>query len=317
MDTSNSTEAKFVEHFHIPEVARPYLHIFFTQKDLWLGAAVTEQSFTADFIQKITQEQEIDSYIQTLYHRGVISIVDPEKRLYRLNDFYGYLDIFCVSRKEEYQGKIPKEGRRAIDAWYFKAYCEGLDQDYKKPPTKDRILSLEEALAKVDEDDRPIYRTHCDCKCLLGDCGLPTDVCLSYKSGLNSYSDRGISRRIDKEEAKEVLRFANKAGLMQTWNPDGFCNCCGDCCYLFRVQKVRDSKRIWPVQSYLIQFDQEKCVGCGSCVKRCHFSVFTKNTAGKIEVDTSQCVGCGICAEGCKKGALELKALVQGNEREE
>lgn len=307
--------SEFIRNFEIPDEAALFLDFFFTKEDIRLGAAAGKEQFSEELVKGLMGEKA-EAYCRDAYRRGIISIADREKKLYRLNNFYGFLDIFCTSRKEDYQTHLTREERRKLDDWYFRKYCERLDPDTESRPTEDVILSLDEAIRKVREDNRQIYQTHCDCKCLSGDCGLPTYVCLTYRDGVNSNADRGICKPIDKETAIEVLKKAHRAGLMQTWNPGGFCNCCGDCCYLFRAQKVRGSKRIWPAQHYLVSWEQEKCISCGLCRKRCHFGVFKRDENGKIFADNKECVGCGVCVSACPKQALTLKEL-KGNETEE
>ena len=156
-----------------------------------------------------------------------------------------------------------------------------------------------------DQKDRPVYLNNCDCKSLTGDCGLPVRTCITYKDGINTFADRGLSERIDAERAKEIIRETDKAGLMHTCNPNGICNCCDDCCYLFRGQKLLDSYAVWPLTDYIVSFDEDKCVGCGLCVKRCRMKVFEKD-GRKITADTAHCAGCGLCVNTCPKKALTL-----------
>ncbi|MCD7736847.1 MAG: 4Fe-4S binding protein, partial [Lachnospiraceae bacterium] len=155
--------------------------------------------------------------------------------------------------------------------------------------------------------DRPVYLNYCDCKSLNGQCGKPRDTCITYKDGINTYVHRGLGKRIDAETAKEVVRRADRAGLMHTVNPTGICNCCDDCCYLFRSQKRRKSGGFWLKTDHVISWDQEKCVGCGLCKKRCRFQVFSGEKK-ELCLDFSRCVGCGLCASACPGGALELVA---------
>lgn len=298
----------FIEKFKIPDVAVKFIDIMFTENDKIIGTKIEKEIFTKNDVADLIS-MDAQAYLDDAYQRGIVCIVNRERGTYKLNYFYGFLDVFCVTSKEKYHAEVSREDRGKIDDWYFKAYCDNLDQDYSKPPTQDRILTLEEALEYVDRDERQLYWTHCDCKCLLGDCGLPTKVCLSYYQGDNSYSDRKVSEPVSKEKAKQIIVDADKAGLIHTWNPNGFCNCCGDCCYLFRAQEVRDSKRIWPIQEYVISFIEENCIGCGLCIKRCHFKVFTKKQNRKISLDTSKCMGCGLCANTCQRNALKLERL--------
>lgn len=297
-----------IKNFSIPDVAVPYIDIFFTENDQKVISGVNSEYFTETDVASFIDE-DVTTYLDSAYKRGIVSYVNKQKKEYKLNTFYGFLDVFVVTQKERYHREFTREQRGKIDDWYFAAYVEGLDPDYSKRPTEDVILTLDEALEYVDKDDRQLFWTHCDCKCLLGDCNLPTKVCLSYYQGDNTYSDRQVSEPVSKEQAKQIIKDADKAGLMHTWNPNGFCNCCGDCCYLFRAQEVRQSQRLWPRQNYIISFDAGKCVGCGLCTRRCHFNVMTQDENRKISVDNTRCVGCGICANACPTGALSLIKL--------
>ena len=292
------------EKFEIPKEAQEFTDIFFTEDDINVINAVDKDDFSAEDVKQVVEDA--NGYLDDAYKRGVVSFLDRANGRYKLNNFYGFLDVFVVTQKEKYHSQLTRAQRGAIDDWYFGAYIKRLDPDYSKPPTEDVILTLEESLEYIDKDDRQLFWTHCDCKCLLGDCGLPTKVCLSYYVGDNAYSDRKVSEPVSKEKAKEIMIEADKAGLMHTWNPNGFCNCCGDCCYLFRAQKVRNSQRLWPKQNYIVSIDSEKCIGCGLCSRRCHFEVPSVNENKKAVLDTTNCVGCGICVNACPTKALKL-----------
>lgn len=294
----------FIRKFQIPDVARKYVDLIFTQQEIAFAEKMEKEIFSREDIARIVPG-DVEGFIRDSYRRGLISIQDEKTGSYRLNNFYGQLDVFVVSEQEKYR-TIPEEDRRKIDAWYFEQYYEGLDPDRGVRPTADMILTLEETIAFIDSQDRPVYLNYCDCRSLLGDCGLPVKTCITYKDGINTFAHRGLSEKIDKERAKEVVREADKKGLMHTANPNGICNCCGDCCYLFRSQKRRKSIGLWPAAKYRISLEKETCIGCGKCVRRCHFGVLEK-VDGVVRVNSEACVGCGICATGCPAGALSLK----------
>jgi len=49
--------------------------------------------------------------------------------------------------------------------------------------------------------------------------------------------------------------------------------------------------------------NQEKCIGCGSCVDVCPVgAIFMKN--GKAVVDQDKCIHCGKCLNVCPKEAI-------------
>ena len=52
-----------------------------------------------------------------------------------------------------------------------------------------------------------------------------------------------------------------------------------------------------------VKVNEDKCVGCKSCLKIGCPAVSFKN--GKAVIDTSLCVGCEVCTQMCKLEAIE------------
>ncbi|MBQ9031286.1 MAG: 4Fe-4S binding protein [Parasporobacterium sp.] len=286
---------RIVRNFEIPDAARDFVDFFFDEKEQKLiaeygGKRITEADFPAPFL-------ELE------YHRGVLSKTDERGKEFVLNHFYGFLDVFCVSRPE--YGQLSPAQKTALDDWYFDAYFDSLDKT-QQCPTPDRVIPLEELLAEIDADPRPLYLNYCDCRSLTGNCGFPVRTCITYKNGINSFVDRGLAEPIDKETAKEILRDLDKEGLMHTTMGQSICNCCNDCCYLFRSQRRLQSYGTWPISKYRIHMDEDQCIGCSRCVTRCRLGVFRRNREQGISMDRSKCVGCGICVSTCPANALKL-----------
>ena len=59
-----------------------------------------------------------------------------------------------------------------------------------------------------------------------------------------------------------------------------------------------------------LEFDTEKCTGCGICLEVCpHRLLFLSD--GKIAVtDIDRCIECGACARNCAFGAIQVEAGV-------
>jgi pyruvate formate lyase activating enzyme len=54
-----------------------------------------------------------------------------------------------------------------------------------------------------------------------------------------------------------------------------------------------------------IQWLENRCIGCGTCIKTCPENCLTKAEQG-IMIDRQICTGCGDCAEACPANAMEL-----------
>lgn len=296
----------FIERFGVPQVALEEVNTFFSEEEINFVEKINKDIFEKEDVEKII-DREADDFIAQSYHRGIISIDDEQKKTYTLCNFKRFLDIFVVSETAKYKG-IEEGRRKSISDWYFEEYYKTKDPDPNVKASPDEIMTVDEICDFIDSQDRPVYLNYCDCRSFAGDCGKPTKTCITYHNEPNSFVHRGLSEEIDKERAKQVVRDADKAGLMHTANPNGICNCCRDCCYLFKAQDRRGSHGIWPASKHKIVVHQDKCIGCGKCQKRCYFNVFEIEDR-KAKADVQKCVGCGICATGCPVGAIEVVDL--------
>ncbi len=304
--SSPLTEEKkrIMDRMSMPETAAELIDFFFTEEDQKL---ILRYEKGEAFLESVLSE----SYRKDAFHRGIINKTDETGRYYCLNSFYGLLDVFCVGQKRKYRS-LPKEKRVELDAWYFQEYMDSLDPDLTKRATSDVVLTFEEMLRFLEDkaaEGHSFYHADCDCKSLNGDCGAPDRTCISYAPGINSYVARGLTTELTLEEAKDVIRQTEKEGVVHTVSDHGICNCCSDCCYLFRGQKVRKSTGFWPKSPHVISMDSDKCISCGKCTKRCRFDVFEKIGKGKeavIQTNILNCIGCELCANTCPTGALKL-----------
>ncbi len=287
------------QKFKVPDIALGLIDFFFTDEDQDFIASLPGEEFDGAAVSP--------GYIADAFSRGIISEAEERSR-FRLNDFYGMLDIFSISQTERYHS-LSRQTRRMLDDWYFDSYVKSLDADLHVRPTADKVLTLDEMLEFIDDLPEPLYWAYCDCKSLCGDCGLPSHTCISFTAGINSYYSRGVSETITRDEAKDIIRKADDAGLVHTVSSHGICNCCDDCCYLFRAQRVRQSVGFWPESPHIVDYDADKCISCGKCITRCHFGVFEKRTEeGRTVIctDTTRCIGCALCVQTCPVNALSV-----------
>ncbi|MGN8739940.1 ATP-binding protein [Bilifractor sp. HCP3S3_D3] len=305
-------EKEIGEKFQMPEVGVRLIDFFFTEED---------RKFILSFDGTPVSYRSLDpGYAADAFRRGVLARVrrddtpeDPDAAAdpdydYTLNNFYGMLDVLSVNETRRYH-TLPADLRVKLDQWYFDEYEKSLDPDPRVRPTTDEIISLQEMLDFIDQEERPLYLARCDCKCLGGQAEDPTNTCINFVHGDNSFVTRKISDRITKEQAKQIIRDADKAGLVHTISDHGICNCNATDCYLFRVQRDRRSVGFWPKAPHIISYDANPCIGCGRCVKRCRFDVISMTGRGKnasLSFRMDECNGCGICASTCPADALHL-----------
>lgn len=171
------------------------------------------------------------------------------------------------------------------------------------------------------DDVRSMLRTKdtivvTDCLCrktqkLLGKgCGKPLETCFVFGSMAQFYIENKIGRRVSAEEAIELVRIAQEAGLVTqpatTQNPGGICNCCGDCCIILRSVKKfpKPAERVF--SNYQVAVDAEKCTGSKVCLRRCPMGANSMNKDGISQVDLDRCIGCGLCVVTCESGARKL-----------
>ncbi len=140
-------------------------------------------------------------------------------------------------------------------------------------------------------------------------CDKPRETCLVFGPGVDYYEANGLGRRIDAEEALEILKLADKKGLvLQPTNAKkimNICCCCGCCCQVLKNIK-RHPKPAEVVSSpFIAEADPSSCKGCGICLERCQMEALSL-VDEKVVLDLDRCIGCGLCVSTCPTGSLTL-----------
>ncbi|MGD9347304.1 MAG: 4Fe-4S binding protein [Candidatus Aminicenantes bacterium] len=140
-------------------------------------------------------------------------------------------------------------------------------------------------------------------------CERPEESCLIFGRGADLYHDRGIGRFIDKEEALEILKKAEEAGLvLQPSNSKdivNICCCCGCCCGVLRTIKHHPKPATIISSPFICEVDRDSCIGCGVCVERCQMDALSLEE-DKVVLDQDRCIGCGLCVTTCLTDSLVL-----------
>ncbi len=141
-------------------------------------------------------------------------------------------------------------------------------------------------------------------------CDKPQENCMMFGSHADYYVENGMGRYITAEEAKQIARQSEEAGLvMQPFNSQkigGMCSCCGDCCGILRSLKMQPKPAQSVQSNYFALVDEDSCIGCEDCLDRCQMDAIDMvDDIAVINLD--KCIGCGLCVTTCSGEALRLE----------
>jgi ferredoxin len=156
-----------------------------------------------------------------------------------------------------------------------------------------------------------------DCICrkqrkLIGEaCEHPIDVCMIFSRRPNTFDDSTYIKALTKDEALEVLRRAEEAGLVHTVGNQQHgvyyvCNCCACSCALLRGVTEHGLMSAIEPSAFQAAVDEDLCTGCELCLDRCQFGALSV-VDNLCQVDEKRCFGCGLCVTACQDEALSLK----------
>jgi NAD-dependent dihydropyrimidine dehydrogenase PreA subunit len=304
-----------IECFQIPEEARSYVINFLNEGEIRVIRKIGKDVYSLENLQALLEPLVDDpmTFIAAAYSRGVFNKVEEGGVIkYQVANFYRRLAFFAQYEADAWAA-IPREHRRALDAWYVREYAEGARsrlEAVRKDPTRlienAYFVTLDEALDIIDKLDDDPYMIPCNCKSVAMNCDKPRNVCIAFMKGINSEWDRGHGKPLTRQEAKELLRFANKNGLMQTSEfQHAICNCDGCCCYPIRASQMIGAKGLWPKKLYSVIWNKDRCINCKKCTKICNFGAFAEKE-GKVFFDEKNCWGCTICSSNCPVNAISF-----------
>jgi len=320
----------FLSGFEIPDFIKPWIDRFFEDIEIELVMRLADQPLTRSEINRAFQSglnpdpSDADSdFAVRAYRKGIINRRDDD--CFVPADFHARFDKWAM-----FEGwkDIPGKIRSQLNAWEL-AYYERQHADQiralKKgqPRERSRIypeyILLHEAEALIDRATH-IYLVPCNCRSMMQKCSQSVYTCLRFEN------DRGVGWEISKSRAKEIVRAANKSGLMQSGElgitADGvisgaICNCCADCCYPHKLAEFRNAQKLWPLSRYVARYLKDRCIACGRCTRRCPFQAFTsakRNQPAKLQSEIIHfnedlCRGCGVCSTGCPEKAIEMTGI--------
>jgi NAD-dependent dihydropyrimidine dehydrogenase PreA subunit len=228
--------------------------------------------------------------------------------------FEAFYEEYCTWLKPKLDGKDLRFGR----------IIPVLQSLERSPGISVMALPSDKYSETVDRNNSFALVNVCSCRHeaeLLGKgCGKPKDVCAAMGWLADTIIDKGMGRRVSKEEFLEAKMRAAEAGLVNLVdnleNPLQVCSCCGCCCGALRMLSQFNIPTIIAKSHFEAAVDREKCIGCGNCVEICPMNAITLEKATprarkkkKAAIDPVRCIGCGLCVSKCdKQFAVTLKA---------
>lgn len=179
-----------------------------------------------------------------------------------------------------------------------------------------QIHTYDQAAAYI-EKYKPLAVTTCYCRHqarLIDEkdhCGKPDEVCMQFGRGAQFVIERGMGRKINKDEALEILLKSEESGLIHCSTNrqeiDWLCNCCSCHCVILNSALSRPKPGLAVNSGFQPEWDRDLCTSCETCIERCPTDALSMDEEEIPEVNLDRCIGCGVCATGCPSEVIGLK----------
>jgi NAD-dependent dihydropyrimidine dehydrogenase PreA subunit len=268
--------------------------------------------------------EAIEDRLHELYLRG---IVFPSKKTspttYRLAREVLHLHDTSVQWKN-----APKEFLNLWQEWVETEFTEmsrqldGFLRD-KKPLT--RIIAANiwlepaseimhfDSIKEIVGNAKSLAVLPCTCRIKAKKCDHLLEACIVLNKSADYNIERGTGRKIDVQEALEIFRKCEEAGLVHLTGANSqedpgplICNCCPCCC--MGMPLIRQGLKLHDPSRFRAEIDKEACNGCGICHDRCHFDAvaWEDGEGSACSVLAEKCMGCGLCQSKCPVDAIKM-----------
>ena len=286
------------------------------------AALASEMRLTPESAEQIARRANQDPVkatviLEEMASKGLIVVIEEgEQRKFCLMPF-------VVGVWEAQLDRIDEELAQLVEEYFLQAFMERL---HGHSPPVHKVIAVEKSIpievqvfpfeqaSTLLEKAKSFAVAKCLCrvqKALVNEpCKYPIEVCLWFSPDEGAFKDGPNTRVLTKEEALQILRESEEAGLIHSAinireGHDYICNCCTCCCGMMRGIAQLGMENSLAKSDFYVKVDPEICTGCETCVERCQFGVpsLVDNTS---HVDQKRCVGCGQCVMSCPSGAMTL-----------
>ncbi|MFC1895366.1 ATP-binding protein [Thermodesulfobacteriota bacterium] len=180
---------------------------------------------------------------------------------------------------------------------------------------KASVLAFENVKEIID-NARTLTVTDCPCRLTHRKCDKPLEVCLQVGRTAEYNITRGYGRKLTKQEALDVMRQAEEAGLVHMVTNQRsvdhiICNCCSCCCVTMPMV-IQHGFNVLDPSRFLARVDTDLCNACETCLDRCIFGAIEMtggNGQDLASIDPDKCMGCGLCQITCQEEAISLEEV--------
>jgi len=314
-ETESGVEIKLLRLLFTPQQAKIAINLdFMAQPIKKIHRKLRKENFSKDKLEKALDEM----YFDGLINRGVQREDGKEVKYYANAPVaIGFFEYQLNNLNEEFIELIDQYFDEAfIDEWNTSGVPQLRTIPIEQSVETKRSISTYDNFRHVIEDcGGPIVVAECICKKEMDIMGKPCkqtdlrEICFSFRTAAKIYEEKGLGRRISKEEALKILEQAQKDGLVlqpgNSQRPMCICCCCGCCCGILKNQRNYDAPAKFFATNFYAQVDSNLCIGCGICEERCNMdAIIIEDEISHINLD--RCIGCGVCVPTCPEEAIEL-----------
>ena len=300
------------------------LEIMFPEEEAEIACKLPFENKTLEELRKLfpDKSESLESILTGMARNGTVFTQQKQgrERIYRLQP-----TVIGFAEAPYWAGLDTEKARKLAPLW-VKYRDEGFGSELARNIPTVRVIPIDHSLKKKSEilpfdqlrekiESLSYFAvSKCPCRQMMTyvgkGCDHSIDNCLHFNDMGRYVVEQGMGREITMAEAIQILEEADKEGLVHACeNLDGYlsmvCNCCECCCVFLQTQKLLDLRMI-SSSSYVACVDQELCIGCGTCEKRCPMDAITVREDEKAGVDPDHCIGCGICTPTCQSTAVSL-----------
>ena len=323
--------------FNIPDSLLKVVSFVFTEEEAQIASHLSFIPRTAKVIAgKVMRPlHEVEPVLQSLAERLLIlSLTTKNKTLYSLLPLVPGIGELQTLRSKDKDKKYGRQFAGLFDDFYNEV------GNIIKPVLDDkekfelgRIIAIEKSIqghssletiafpsdifSEIIDRNSSFALLECVCRTTteyLGKgCDKPKDVCSVMGVIADFMIEKGLGRRVSREEYLDAKVRAAEAGLVNVVDnivdPMQVCSCCSCCCYGLRLVTQHNFPALLANSHFEPVIDTQSCKGCGECIKWCPVNAISLSN-NKSQVDYKRCIGCGVCVSKCSNNSIALMERV-------